>query len=620
MIQPPAAVLDAVMAPVTSVTRRVEFYESDAETPWGDPEETSGALKDGSISVDSTRDERRALDLVLDNSSGLFTRDPHNGFWYDKVIKVFRGIEYTAFELYDELIRGQSPDLYWRMDNPTVTQDRSGRGTHGRRVGWPILTQPLVDTPDSQGSVRFGEQGTFIRSGDIPTTHPAYAATAWTLEAWVRPIGLNPAWGGQIFGRDGFDCRIQVATDLKIQALVRDTEDVLIVASPAWAANPGQIYHVAATLDGSFLRLYVDGKLEATAAFSGLSIQSTAGFAAGNADNGETKQLRGDVDECVFYARVLSQEEIAQHHLAGRGRRQVKHSWEAQVGEFLIDRIDEGRFPKDTKITGRDFTKKCLLAKLPTAMTYDPKTKLEDFIRSMAANAGIKKFTLPNTGLTIGSATDFDQGTERWNVMKTACESAAYELYFTADGYLTMRKQLDPSTSPVSLTFQTGPKGNLVDWSKSSTDTEIFNRIICVSEGGEEILPYYGEASNTEDTSPTSIARLGERTFIYTSPFFTSNAQCVETAQAMLKVKALESFNVDFSSLVFPWTEAGEIIEFLDPDAAAYDPTRFLLSSFTIPLKLGPMSATAKRIIIVGDLVDPLIDSFALAPEDEVIA
>lgn len=616
MIQPPSAVLDAVMAPVTTVTRRVEFYEADGETPWGEAGEASGFLKDGNISVDSARDERRSIDLTLDNSSGAFTRDPHNGFWYDKVIKVYRGVEYTAFELYEDLIRGQAPDLYWRMDSPTVTQDRSGRGAHGRRVGWPVITQPLVDTPDSKGSVRFGEAATFIRSGDISTAHPAYSATAWTMEAWVRPIGLNPAWGGQIFGRDGFDCRIQVATDLKIQAVVRNTADALTVASPAWAATPGRIYHVAATLDGSFLRLYVDGKLEATQAFSGESVQSTAGFSAGNADNGATKQLRGDVDECAFYARVLSQDEIAQRNTAGRGRREVRHSWEAQIGEFLIDRIDESRFPKDTKITGRDFTKKCLSAKLPKAMTYDSKTPLEDFVRSMAANAGITKFTLPRTGLTIGSATDFDQGTERWSVMKKACETAAYELFFTADGYLTMRKQLDPSTSPVSLTFQTGPKGNLVDWSKSSNDTEIFNRIICVSEGTDEVLPFYGEASNTDEASPTRISRLGERTFIYTSPFFTSDAQCAGTAQAMLKVKALESFNVDFSSLVFPWTEAGEIIEFLDPDAAAYDPTRFLLSSFTIPLKLGPMTASAKRIIIVGDIVS---DAWEVVTDNEVI-
>lgn len=601
MIVPPQPVLDAVMAPVTTVTRRVEFYESDAETPWGDVEATTSALIDGTISVDSTRDERRSLDLTLDNSSGTFMRDPVRGFWYDKVIKVFRGIQYTAFEAYGELIQGQQPTLFWRMDNPVILQDLSGYGLHGDRVGFPVAARPLVDTPDSQGSVRFADVQTYFVSPAIEETHPAYSFNVWTLEAWVRPIGTGPDAGGQIFGRDALDYRIQVSRELAIQAVMRDVDGNAVIAlTPNNFAVPGRIYHVAATYDGALLNLYVNGTLQDQKVASGVPLQATNGFAVGGDSTGQ-KQLRGDVDECVYYARVLSKNEIGQRYLSGTGRREIQHQWDVQIGEFLIDKIDESRFPKQTKITGRDFTKKCLLAKLPTAMSYPTDTPLEDFVRSMAANAGIKKFLLPRTGITIGSATDFDQGTERWNVMKTACESSAYELYFTPNGYLTMRRQLDPSTSAVTLTFKTGPNGNLVDWSKSSTDTEIYNRIICISQGNDSVLPFYGEASNTNPTSPTRIDRLGERTFIYTSAFFTSDEQCVQTANAMLKVKALESFNVDFNALVFPWTEAGEIIEFLDPDAAAYDPTRFLLSSFSIPLKLGSMTASAKRIIIIGD-------------------
>lgn len=602
MSQPPQSAIDAIMSAVTNVTRRIEVYEADGETPWGDQEENSAHLKDGNVSIDSTRDERRALDLVLDNGEGTFMRDPNNGFWYDKVIKAFRGVEYTSYEVYGDLIKGQRPDLFWRMDNPATLRDLSDRGAHATRVGWPVVGSPLVDSPDSGGSIRFGEDNTYFTSGNLPIGHPAFSAGVWTMEAWTRPIGSSPTSVGQIFGRDGFDCRIQVATDLKFQALVRDTADVLQVASCSWIATPGRVYHVAATLDGSTLRLYVNGKLEATAPFSGLHVESLDGFSTGGDSSGVTKQLRGDVDECVYYTRVLTENEIAQRFQAGRGRRELRHSWDSPIGEFMIDRIDERRFPKETKVTGRDYSKKMLTAKLPTALSFDTKTPLEDLVRAMAANAGITKFILPRTGVTIGTATDFDQGTERWNVTKKACETSAYELFFTADGYLTMRKQLDPLTSPVTMRFETGSRGNLVDWTKSSTDTEIYNRIICVSEGTEATLPYYGEAVNRLSTSPTSIGRLGERTFIYTSAFFQSNDQCKRTAEAMLKVKALESFNVDFSSLVFPWAEAGEIIEFIDPAAPSYDPTRFLLSSFSIPMKLGPMTASAKRIIIVNEL------------------
>ncbi|MFD5451666.1 LamG-like jellyroll fold domain-containing protein [Streptomyces sp. NPDC127100] len=580
----------------------MQIFEADGVTPWR-PDDTPDTLLDGTVTVDSTRAERRSFDLTIDNSSGLYTRDPNKGFWYDKVIKLRRGVEYEATPRYSDFVQAQRPALYYRLDASTTALDLSSYGVHATRHGWPVTVQPLTRSPDAIGSVRFADDGTFMSSGPLPSNHPAVTSGIFTMEAWVRPIGYGGPWGGVVFGRDGMDVRIQIAADRKLQALIRDANGDLVVCTTSWQAVAGSIYHLAATSDGAYLRLYVNGHLEDTKTWSGLYVSSTSGFSLGGDASSPNFQARADIDEVAYYGRVLSENELAQHYTLGRGREKVTLKWDTQIGEFLIDKIDEGRFPRQTKVTGRDFAKKCLTAKLPVAMTFDKDTPIETLIRSMAANAGIRKFLLPTTGVVVGEGADFDQGTERWNVMSKICETSAYELFFNADGYLVMRKQLDPTTSPISLTLQTGQLGNLVDWSKSTTDTEVYNRVICMSESSDStVLPFYGEASNTDATSPTSIQRLGERTWIYTSSFFTSNAQCAETAQQFLSVKGLESYEVSFEHLVFPWLEAGEILEFLDPDAAAYDPTRFLLSTFSIPLKLGSMSSSAKRIIIVSDL------------------
>src|SRR5690348_16845167 len=50
-------------------------------------------LLDGNVSCDYGRDERRAFDLTFDNTDGSISYDP-NGFWYDKVIKGYRGVQY----------------------------------------------------------------------------------------------------------------------------------------------------------------------------------------------------------------------------------------------------------------------------------------------------------------------------------------------------------------------------------------------------------------------------------------------------------------------------------------------------------------------------------------------
>jgi hypothetical protein len=599
---PPQDVINALMGSVTKVTRSMQIYEADGVTPWRQ-DDTPNTLLDGSVSVDASRAERRSVDLTVDNSSGLYTRDPNSGFWYDKVVKVRRGVEYDATPRYADFVLAQRPALYYRLDTSTVALDLSSYGVHATRHGWPVVVQPLTRSPDALGSVRFADDNTCMTSGPLPSTHPAVTSGVFTMEAWVRPIGYGGPWGGVVFGRDGLDVRIQIAADRKLQAIVRDSSNNLVVCTTSWQAVAGSIYHLAATSDGAYLRLYVNGHLEDSQTWSGLFVSSTTGFTLGGDLSSPNFQARADVDEAAYYGRALSEHELAQHYTLGHGRNKVTLTWDTQIGEFMIDKIDEGRFPRQTQITGRDFAKKCLTAKLPVAMTFGKDTPIETLVRAMAANAGITKFLLPTTGITVGDGADFDQGTERWNVMSKVCETSAYDLFFNADGYLVMRKQLDPSTSPISLTLQTGALGNLVDWKKSTTDTEVYNRVICVSDSSDStVLPFYGEASNTDETSPTSIQRLGERTWIYSSAFFTSNAQCTQTAQQFLSVKGLESYEVQFDSLVFPWLEAGEIVEFLDPDAASYDPTRFLLSTFSIPLKLGSMNSTAKRIIIVSDL------------------
>jgi hypothetical protein len=175
-------------------------------------------------------------------------------------------------------------------------------------------------------------------------------------------------------------------------------------------------------------------------------------------------------------------------------------------------------------------------------------------------------------------------------------------LFFNAQGYLVLRLALDPVLSPVAYTIQTGPiVGNLTGYTKSVNDTRIYNHILVTGESADqETVPVWAEALNTEPSSPTRISELGDRLYQYTSSFITTTAQAQTVADNFLKIHALEEFNLDFSSITFPWLEAGEIVEFIDPRPSPGQPTRFLLSSITLPLGLGPMSGNAKRVTVVG--------------------
>jgi hypothetical protein len=293
----------------------------------------------------------------------------------------------------------------------------------------------------------------------------------------------------------------------------------------------------------------------------------------------------------------------------------VEKSWETQIGEFMIDRIDEDHFPHVTKVTGRDYTKKCLNSKLQYSLSFPPFTPIENIVQSLAANAGISKFALPITGQTYNTDIVFSRGTERFKVMQQVAATIGYEVYFMPNGYLTMRPIPDPSISPLKWIFAggdyAGTDGTLVKYKRSANDTNIFNHVVVV--GTTDALPgsgvvsssiqssVYAEKMNTDAASPTNINRIGDRVKIYESDYITEQLQADNLATQLLAVNSLEEYQVDFESVVLPWLEAGDIVGIVDdPDDTPYTPNRFLLSNFTLPLRLGTMSGVGRRVTIVG--------------------
>lgn len=141
--------------------------------------------------------------------------------------------------------------------------------------------------------------------------------------------------------------------------------------------------------------------------------------------------------------------------------------------------------------------------------------------------------------------------------------------------------------------------GNLVSFTRSTADTLMNNHVVVYGDGPDNPL-VFAEVENNDPSSPTRIAQLGRRTYSRSSVLVKNNADALLLAQSILKVRALEQYDVSLSSLVIPWLEAGDAIELLVDDAAVGDPTRFLLTSFGIPLGLEAMSASVKRITIVS--------------------
>jgi hypothetical protein len=557
----------------TRVIRRLEIYEADGATLWM-PSEKTPRLVSGDVTVDYDRDERRAVDCVLDNQDGILKHDP-NGFWYDKILKMYRGFEYDNPE--------SDPAIAIVADTSSVLLQFL------RQLGFSNITVIPNTEPWDVDSIRQFDvvAGAHWSSTDMDRIKVAFEAGVRVLQ--IGFIGtVDPPF---ILTKE-----TQSSTLTGLKTFTKPAVDTPI--ANGW----GTFTSSATTQTGHFIRTLQPGVISA--------LRTTQ---TGNpVHNAVLYEIPETGQKWVYYKNLEHLQEatvnpnvirLFRNALAWLGVAGELVTYEKQIGEFMIDRIDQGNFPSLIKVTGRDYAKKLLGDKFLYSTTFNAGIGLDTVVKAIASNGGITKFALGAGGKSLGTTITFDRLTTRWAAIKELCNVNSIEVFFNAEGYLVTRPMLDPVISPVAFILKTGSDGNLNSYKKSSNDARIFNIVVVSGENsdvlaGGVIVGAYVE--NNEPNSPTRVSRIGRRTFDYSSALFTTNQQCWEYATTMLGIKALEQFDLSFSSIYYPWTDVGEIVRFEDPEQGEDEPSNFLLTTLSLPVALGPMTGGGKRITIVG--------------------
>lgn len=572
---PPPEALAEFLGPTTRHTRRIEIYEQDGITRW--ERDTASRLKSGGVSVDYSRDERRALDLVLGNADGVLMNAPGE-FWYDKIIKVFRGVQINK--------PATTPRIL-------IISDKTATGE--------------AQAPSFRAAVlQFDEHFDDIQVNTL--------AADYDLD--LRPYDIIVSLGDD----DNGDLLEEAYNNGKsIVVIGQQAESFYDSLFGTWANNvvtpgPGTItpIHDNHPLNigwSAFEKVSIDDASYVAPSTSMTQIHGVA-LITGGTNNYSITSDENDVGGkyvAVHYPATgyqYTEPDFAGFlHSALHWLNPVKPlaHWEVQVGEFMVDRISEPHFPYEMTITGRDYAKKCMMSKFSTATQFASGNALESIIGAIAIAAGITKRSLPATGVVVGRTFFFERGVTRWQAMKDICTAYNYEIFFDATGYLVIRPFNDPTTSVPALFINTGEDGQIASYEKSTSDAMIFNHILVVGESSDSnVVPVWAEAKNENPDSPTSIAELGDRYDEVTSALIETTLQAQALADARLAVSQLEEFELSFESLMFPWLDVGEILGFIDPRPAPDDPSTFLLSQLDISLDLAPMGGTGRRVTIVS--------------------
>ncbi len=588
---PPQGAIDKIFASTTRLIRRIEIYEQDGITPFAGGIH-NWRLMGGQVTVDYTRAERRAAEIQLDNSDLGLSNSPAS-IWYDKVIKIFHGVEITDPEVPTETT------IY--IPKVLIIENNHG--------GDPLVDQePLFRT--ILASAGYTDVTTNLSASNL-SHFSGYDIIVSLCNQYKSAKGalLQSAYmaGWSVFttGND--------TTAGQFPQMIKTTERVPNPGSPtnAWTMAPNPAYsHLDLTqgwsaytgfstdTDGMYItsipvNIIPISKTTQTTVNGSKTVYNIIG--TGNARGGfwihmqdfylTPTQAQNFVRKAMNYLQPLViQEEV----------------YSGQVGEFLIDRISESHFPHTMNVQCRDFTKKCLLSKFTEAVNIEVGINPEDVIGNLAANSGITKFLFDYSGTVMGRDFFYEAGTERWQAMKDIAEAYGYEIFFNNQGYLVLRKFQDPVTAEPLATLKTAAAdAGLISYEKSTNDSRIFNHVVVIGEA-TDIAPVSARAKNTVSGSPTSIAEIGDRVDVYSSPLIETTAQAQEVADSRLKISALEEFDLNFTHIALSWLEAGEVVNFVDPHPGAGDPTKFLLVSMELPLSLDAMTGVAKRVTIVS--------------------
>jgi len=269
--------------------------------------------------------------FVNDGASQTFTILPNSGYHVDSVIVngIYRGspTSYTFTNVRgDSTIRatfasGGLSDLVaqWSMDegSGTILVDSSTYLNNGTLIGSPTWVT----------GVR-GKAIAFNGSTQYATSpaNPSFDITnAITLAVWIRPEVYNTqdlvkkAINGST---DGYELTLAASNgNPPNRPFVRFNQfsdgDILRLSARSVSVYPtdGTWMHLAATYDGTTIRLYINGVLDTTKAATFTIAKNSNPVSLGGQSDGNRK-FQGQLDDARIYNRALSASEI--HDLALR--------------------------------------------------------------------------------------------------------------------------------------------------------------------------------------------------------------------------------------------------------------------------------------------------------------
>lgn len=192
---------------------------------------------------------------------------------------------------------------HWKLDDATgtVAADASGNGYSGTLFNSPTWSAGQLDGALSFNPATFPRVGITDRSALRPNT--------LTVSAWLNPTVLDTAWQSAVSKTnngswtDGWGLVSYVGGANKIYFFVNDYASYYVSTT----LPTGSWSHVAATYDGATIKLYLNGALVDSRAYSASITSATGELQIGDAQG---YSWNGKIDDVRIYNTALTVAQI----------------------------------------------------------------------------------------------------------------------------------------------------------------------------------------------------------------------------------------------------------------------------------------------------------------------
>lgn len=202
---------------------------------------------------------------------------------------------------------------HWKLDEPSGTSaaDSSGNGYTGTYTNSPTLN--VAGAFGTSKAVTFASASS--QYGDVPH-NAAFSTASWTIACWIKPTTWTSGAGldtllsksSSSFPFAPWELRKTTsATTVEINIGAGGSSATAVGSS----LTAGTWAHVAATWDGTTLRIYNNGSQTATStATSGSAFTNSANISIGRSTQ-FGRYFNGTIDDVRIYSRALSAADVA---------------------------------------------------------------------------------------------------------------------------------------------------------------------------------------------------------------------------------------------------------------------------------------------------------------------